>query len=422
MELAEAVSLVLFYTGAFLMPPLASRVHMPAAVAEILFGLALGLTGLVHEGGPTAFLAELGFVYLMFLVGMEIDFNRIEAEGRRTVVTAFIIAASVLGLAAFIASRAGLAPFVGLVVGAMSVGVMLVALVESGATKTRWGQVLLLVGSLGEFLTLMTLTAYHLVHEYGVGWTLAQQALRVFLLFFVAFFVLGMLRLSVWWFPHSFGRWVREEDPSELGVRFGFVLMLGLTALAAWGGLEPILGAFLAGLLLSYVFRETGALETKLVALGQGFFVPIFFINVGLTFEWGGLADASTLGRTLLILGGASLAAKLVPSLLLLLVGIPLRAAAAGAFLLATPLTLLVAMAALGREMEVIDASTSGSIILLAIVTGVVFPVAFKLIAPRVAKETSHVSEASPPTSSEIRIPDSVFEKRAPEDELDDDA
>lgn len=392
MELAEAVSLVLFYAGAFLMPPLASRLHVPAAVAEIMFGLGLGLTGLVHEGGATDFLAELGFVYLMFLVGMEIDFNRVEREGLRTVLLAFVVAASVLGAAAFIASRTGLEPFVGLVIGAMSVGVMLVALVETGATKTRSGQVLLLVGSLGEFLTLMTLTAYHLVHEYGVGWTLAQQTLRVLLLFIVAFVVLAMMRLTVWWFPHSFGRWVREEDPSELGVRFGFVLMLGLTALAAWGGLEPILGAFLAGLLLSYVFRETGVLETKLVALGQGFFVPIFFINVGLTFEWGALSDFSTLGRTLLVLGGASLAAKLFPSLLLMFVGLRLRAAVSGAFLLATPLTLLVAMAALGREMDVLDGSTSASIILLAIVTGIIFPIVYKLVAPKDVPDTEEES------------------------------
>ncbi len=121
------------------------------------------------------------------------------------------------------------------------------------------------------------------------------------------------MRLAAWWFPHSFQRWVREEDPSELGVRFGFVLMLGLAALAAWVGLEAILGAFLAGMLFAYVFRETGVLETKLVALGQGFFVPIFFINVGVTFEWSALGDVSTLGRALVVLGIGSLASKVVP-------------------------------------------------------------------------------------------------------------
>ena len=136
MELAEAFSLVVFYTGAFLMPLVASRIHVPAAVAEILFGLAIGAFGLVHASQATDFLAELGFIYLMFLVGMEIDFNRIEREGRKTVILAFVVAGLVLASAAFIAVRLGMSPFMALVIGAMSVGVLLVALVEANASKT----------------------------------------------------------------------------------------------------------------------------------------------------------------------------------------------------------------------------------------------------------------------------------------------
>jgi Kef-type K+ transport system membrane component KefB len=273
--------------------------------------------------------------------------------------------------------------FLALVLGAMSVGVLLVALVEVGASQTRWGQLLLLVGSIGEFLTLMTLTFFDLVAAHGLGWELGASALEVMLLFLVAFALLASLRLLVWWFPHSFQRWVREEDPSELGVRFGFVLMLGLATLAAWVGLEAILGAFLAGMLFTYVFRETGPLETKLVALGQGFFVPVFFINVGLTFDWGALGDPATVGKTLVVLAGLSLLVKAVPTLLLLVLRIPFRAVAAGAFLLATPLTLLVAIATLGLEIGVLDKSTSAAVVLLAIVSGVVFPTAFKLLTPR---------------------------------------
>jgi len=398
MELAEALSLVTFYSGAFLMPLVAARLHLPAAVAEILFGLALGALGLMHASGGTDFLAKLGFVYLMFLVGMEIDFNRVEREGNRTVAAAFVVAALILLSAGFIAVRLEMSLFMGLVLGAMSVGVLLVALVESGVSRTRWGQILLLVGSVGEFLTLSCLTAFHLVHLYGLSWELGAASARVLVLFAVAFALLAMMRLAVWWFPHSFQRWVRAEDPSELGVRFGFVLMLGLTALAVWVGLEAIVGAFLAGMLFAYVFRETGVLETKLVALGQGFFVPIFFIQVGVTFDWGAVGDLTTLGRSLVVLGTASLLAKLLPAILLRLLGLKWRAVLAGAFLLATPLTLLVAIAELGREMGVIDRTTSAAVILLAIATGVIFPTLFKLLAPPAPKEpTAELSQGLPP-------------------------
>jgi Kef-type K+ transport system membrane component KefB len=383
MELSDGWALVVFYSGAFLMPLVATRAHVPAAVAEILFGLAVSALGIAHESESTHFLAELGFIYLMFLVGMEIDFNRIEREGTKTVVLASVVAILILATAALVVRALDLPIFMALVLGAMSVGVLLVALVEAGASQSRWGQIFLLVGSIGEFLTLMTLTFFDLVIMHGVGWDLGTSALEVLLLFLVALVLLGLLRLTVWWFPHSFQRWVREEDPSELGVRFGFVLMLGLATLAAWSGIEAILGAFLAGMLFTYVFRDAGHLETKLAAVGQGFFVPIFFINVGVTFDWGALGELGGIGKSLLVLAGASLLAKAVPSLLLLALRIPIRAVAAGTFLLATPLTLLVAIGTLGLEIGVLDASTSASVILLAIVSGVVFPTAFKLLAPK---------------------------------------
>ena len=143
---------------------------------------------------------------------------------------------------------------------------------------------------------------------------------------------------------------MNEGDLSEIGVRFGFVLMLGLSAIAAWAGLEAILGAFLAGLLFTYVFRETRVLETKLLALGQGFFVPIFFINVGISFNLGALGDLGSAAKTVAVLALASLSVKLFPTLLLVLAGMSLRVSLAGSFLLATPLTLLVAAALLGFQ------------------------------------------------------------------------
>ncbi|MGH9335022.1 MAG: cation:proton antiporter, partial [Vicinamibacteria bacterium] len=366
MELADGVALSVFYSGAFLMPLVAARIGIPSSVAEILFGLAVGAAGVVGERETTSFLAELGFIYLMFLVGMEIDFNRIEREGARTVLAASAVAILVLAGGAAVARALGMPPFMALVLGAMSVGVLLVVLRELGASQSRWGQTFLLVGSIGEFLTLMTLTFLSLTAAHGGGFELGLSALEVTLLFLVSFVLLASLRLLVWWFPHAFRRWVSAEDPSELGVRFGFVLMLALATLAVWVGLESILGAFLAGILFTFVFRETGHLETKLVALGQGFFVPLFFINVGVTFDWEAVSDPLGLGRTVLALGAVSLVVKLLPSLLLLALRIPLREVLAGAFLLATPLTLLVAIAALGAQIGAMDPATSAGVILLA--------------------------------------------------------
>lgn len=392
MESADAFPLVIFYAGAFAVPLLAARLHMPSAVGEILFGVAVGASGLgwVYPTPFTDFLSELGFIFLMFLVGMEIDFNRVEKEGVRTLALASVVAASTLGVGAVLAWKLDFPYFMALVFGAMSVGILLVALVDVGASQTRFGQMLLVVGSIGEFLTLIALTGYNLVHLYGVSFHLVEEILKALFLFVVAYSILSVLRLLAWWYPHHFQRWVDVNDPSEVGVRAGFVLMLSLAALAGWVGLEAILGAFLAGALFSYVFRDKGILETKLSAVGQGFFVPLFFINVGISFDTRALDDLTSLLRGLGVLAAASLATTMIPVFLLKLVGFSLRQIVSGAFLLAAPLTLLVAVAEIGHELGVLDNRMSAEVILLAIASGIVFPTVFKLICPRPKSEEEH--------------------------------
>jgi Kef-type K+ transport system membrane component KefB len=385
MEPADAVSLVILYTGAFLTPLIAGRLHLPAAVGEILFGVAVGSAGLgwVHPTDFTEFLSRLGFLFLMFLVGMEIDFNRIERGGRGRLALAALVAAFTLGTAALVAWQLGYSLFLAIILGAMSVGIVLVAVVEAGVSQTRFGQMVLLVGSIGEVLTLVSLTAFNLVYRFGIGQKLVEEIVKALLILPVAYAVLSVLRLSVWWFPHNFRRWVHIDDPSEIGVRAGFGLMLSLAALAGWVGLEPIMGAFLAGTLFSFVFRGKGVLETKLSAVGQGFFVPLFFISVGLSLDLGALGDVDTVARALMFLAAASLLAKLLPSFLLMFVGFRVREVTAAAFLLATPLTLLVAAASIGEQLGILDAGMSSTVVLFSILSGVAFPTTFKLLASR---------------------------------------
>lgn len=390
MEPAEALSFVIFYSGAFLMPLIAGRLRVPAAVGEILFGLLVGNAGLrlVHPTAFTDFLAELGFVFLMFLVGAEIDFNRIEKEGIGGVVLAAFVAASTLGVGALLAWQLGFPFYLALVLGAMSVGILLVTLAEVGESGTRFGQSILLVGSIGELLTLLALTGYDLILRHGIGSELAIEIGKALFLFVAALSILALLRLAVWWFPHQFKRWVDLDDPSEVGVRAGIMLMLSLAALAGWVGLESILGAFLAGALFSYVFREKGVLETKLSALGQGFFIPIFFINVGVEFDLATLGNPASLLKLVAILATASLVTKFLPATLLLFVGISFRQVVSSAFILAAPLTLLVAASEMGHEIGVLDDRLSAAIVLLAIISGVVFPTAFKVLVPKHSEET----------------------------------
>lgn len=381
MQADDAVSLLIFALGAFSIPLLSGRIGIPAAVGEILFGIAVGphLLGWIEPHEFTTFLAEFGFAFLMFLVGLELDFSRIEREGLKGLFAAGGVATLIFVVSLGVTLLLGLPPFLFLAFGAMSVGLLLVTLAESGLSRTPAGQTMIFVGSLGEFLTIVLVTAFGLYYEHGIGVHLLQEMGKLAAILAAAYVVLVVLRTLIWWRPDAFARIVAAKDPSEIGVRAGMATMLVFVAFAALMGIEAILGAFVAGALFSFVFREKGILETKLSSIGFGFFVPIFFIWVGTEFDLGAVLSADILGTLALFLA-ASVAVKVLGTAPLALRGLGLRATAGAALLFAAPLTLLVVISRIGLEVGVIDERTAAGLVLLALVTGVLCPWAFRLL------------------------------------------
>jgi Kef-type K+ transport system membrane component KefB len=341
--------------------------------------------GIIEPTPFTTFLAEFGFAFLMFLAGLELDFSRIEREGIRGFLSALGIATLVFVLAFATTAALGQPFYLGIAFGAMAMGILLVTLTECGLTKTALGQTTIFVGTLGEFLTIILLSGFAIYYRLGLGWTLLQEMAKLGVIFVAAYLVLVVLRTLIWWFPSAFSRVVATKDPSEIGVRAGMATMLVFVALASLMGLKAILGAFVAGALFSAVFREKGILETKMSSIGFGFFVPIFFIGVGTDFDPAAVKDLGVLTMVGLFLV-ASLVPKVLACLPLLARGFHVRDVLGAALLLGAPLTMLVVIARIGVEVRVIDRTTSGALILLAIVTGVFFPWAFRLLRPGAAE------------------------------------
>lgn len=383
----EQTTLLVIALGAFLVPLLSGRVGVPAAVGEIVFGLLVGpfVLGAVQETPFFDFLAEFGFAFLMFLAGLELDFASLERRGGGMLWVSGAVAGLTIGLAFLAASLMGWPPFFGIVLGAMSIGIVIVALREVGAARSDFGQTVILVGSAGEFLTILIFSLYGIVSRYGTGLEFVFELLKLLAVFLVAWGVLQTLRLLVWWFPSQFSRMVEIEDPSEIGVRAGLALMIAFFAVSELLGMEPILGAFLAGALFSFVFREKGILETKLAGLGHGFFIPVFFIHVGVSFDLGALANPRIIPLLSQVLA-LSLAVKLVAVLPLALMGFRPRYITGAGLLLATPLTLLIAIAALGLELGALNELQSAAVILTAAISALVFPTVFRKIAGEVLR------------------------------------
>jgi len=145
---------------------------------------------------------------------------------------------------------------------------------------------------------------------------------------------------------------------------------------------EFILGAFVAGVTFSYVFRERGILEVKLGSAGYGFFIPIFFIHVGASLDPVVLLHPDALYLALLLFLGV-LACKLPMAISMAAMKQPLRRSLAAPFLLASPLTLLVAIGAVGLDLGAISMMEESAIVLVALMSAFLYPVIANILLGR---------------------------------------
>ncbi len=376
----ELLNLLLMITVAVVVPILSARVHIPSAVLLIFLGILLGPHGakVIQTDQVGKFLSEVGFLVLMFLAGLEIDFNGIRRKGISSLVVIGIISLVVFGLAFLAAWILGVPPIFGLALGATSVGLPLAVLKESEMAQTRLGQSVLLMGSVGELITVLGMSLYYFLGRYGFSLELAIAMGKLFGLLLLAGMLLRIMVAMAWWNPERFEKLVAKQDGSEVGVRAALMLAVGFAVLAAVAGVEGIVGAFLAGSVMAFVLRGKHVLENKLSVIGQGFFIPIFFIWIGMEFD----PDLLTLKVILdtVIFVTVAFVIRLLPSTAMLRHGLSFRQVLASTTLLSAPLTLVVAIVAVGTSLQTLDKEKSALLVTMALAAGVVFPGIFKIM------------------------------------------
>lgn len=400
----EVLIALLIITGlASIIPVLAKRLDrfgIPIVVYEILAGIIVGGSGfnLIEPSPILTFLAEFGFVSLMFLSGLELDLRLLNptrlANGRERRWTQALplgilifLGTIVLTFSAttFFAPPAATSnPFLlGLLLSTTSLGVVVPVLKERGLIGKRFGQYILVAASIADFATLLLLTTF--IAFLNQGLTLDLLLIPVLLLIFImaARFSARVSRGS---------RLQRALDSissttSQIRIRLAFALMVAWVVLAESFGVELILGAFLAGAIASLVSKQEDSISReKLDAIGYGFFIPIFFIMVGVRFNLLAVLE-STQGLLLLIwLIVVAFAVKIVPALLLKL-RFNWRQTLGGGMLFSSRLSLIIAAASIALSMGLITETINSDIILLAIITCTIAPFLFNRIYPPMREE-----------------------------------
>jgi monovalent cation:H+ antiporter-2, CPA2 family len=378
---------------AFLTPILMHRLKLnflPVVVAEIIMGLLIGKSGfnIVHDDVWLSTLSTLGFIFLMFLSGLEIDFSTFKGRKKREKLSngksepnAFGVASVIfIGIFALSLGLSFLFVFFGfienaflmtLIISTISLGVVLPTLKEAHLTKTTIGQIILLIAVIADLVTMILLAVFVSLNDKAGGNT------WLLLILFAA--GVGLYFVGKRFKNRTFLE-TMSKGTIQIGTRAVFALIIILVAVSETVGAENILGAFLAGVLVS-LLSPNQELVHKLDSFGYGFFIPIFFVMVGVGLDvWSLLSDPKLLLLIPLLLL-ALLLSKLVP-IYLLIKWYDKKTVIASGFLITSTLSLVIAAATIGERMGIITSEMSGTLILVAIITSVITPIIFKKMFP----------------------------------------
>ena len=276
------------------------RVQLPSVVVEIVAGIVVGpsLLGIAEVDQTVEVVALLGLAFVLFLAGLEIEFGKLRGPLLRLTALGFALSFAIAVVVSYGLKAGGLVDtplLVAIILCATSLGVLVPVLKDSGEIASTFGQLIIAAASIADFGAIILLTIFF-SGEGGTGSTL----LLLGALFVLAATVLAVVRGA----EHSMrirADLLRLQDTTaQIRVRAALVLLVGFAALADRLGLEVILGAFIAGAIVSLADRDEvmthPEFRRKLEAIGFGFFIPVFFVTSGVRFDLDALtASASNL-------------------------------------------------------------------------------------------------------------------------------
>ncbi len=389
---------------AWLVPVLLSSLKLsriPTVIAEIIAGFLLGRY-LLHplqlgEMRSLEMLALSGFLFLMFLSGLEINVDQIRASLPRRKITysRFLANPLLVGVAIFAISL--LLSFLGtllldriievqnilyfsLIMVTTSVGIILPVLKNRGESHSRFGQMIILAAAVADIFSIILFSFTAFIIKNGF-----RPELFLIIGLFITFYLfrkmgLGLAKIQ---FFHRL-TYKLSHAASQIQVRGTLLVIAIFVVLSQYIGEEiMLLGAFLAGILLSgFLHRGRSILMIKLDGIGYGFFIPIFFIMVGVQFQPSTLNELDkSIFLYLLVLAIILFAVKVIPSLLWSrLFGY--KKAIAGGFLMASRLSLIIAASKIGLDMGILSPGLNSCFILMAVLTCLTSPVIYNQLNP----------------------------------------
>lgn len=369
-QAATDLKILLVVAGCLLTSPyIAKFLKLPLSATEIMLGSFIGFLGFIGESENFKLLANAGFYYLMFIAGMEINLKTFLKTERSLLNKAFIYIILLYVFSVLAVESIDISYIFVIIIPVMSVG-LLSTLYRDFGKNCEWLNVSMVVATLAEVVSIVLLTIAAAFLGKGADlFSLTQNLL--YLVGFLALCIFGFKFLEVlfWWYPQLKTILMPWQDQNEKDIRFCMAIFIAIVAIMIYFKLEVALGAFIAGSFIATFFDHKKDLEHKLSSFGYGFLIPIFFIYIGSSFKPQMLLNPQVLiiafSLTIFMIGLRILCAMTFVKILGL----------KNTFLFglshSMPLTLLIAVATLSYQTNIITQDIYSGLVLTALLEAI---------------------------------------------------
>lgn len=381
-------SSLFFIVIAFLIvisPIFSNLTKLPVVVVEILLGAAAVWFGFLDTNNEVfQNLSKIGFFYLMFLAGLEIDLKQFAAKKGNLLKNAIIYFITLYGLSFGIYLFFDLNPVYIVAIPIVSLG-MIMALINEHGKEFKWLEIVLIVGVLGEIISISAIVIYESYIQHGISFALYKNIFIFFGVLLLIYYSFRILNILFWWFPQLKKLIMPENDSKDQSVRVSIAFFIILITIMNILHIDMVLGAFFAGIYIANFFEHKKDLPHILHKVGFGFLVPIFFIYVGTTLDLNLIFSAEVIYPALLILL-AMVFVRVVSSYL----AYSKHLSPVETFLLALgdsmPLTFIIAIATISYKAALINQNEYLSFIVAGMLSGIIIMSLLKFLISKIYK------------------------------------
>lgn len=283
-------------------PFLAKFLRLPLSATEILLGALFGLFGLIGESVNFKLLANVGFYYLMFIAGMEVNLHKLLNFEHKFFKYSFLYIFLLYLFSIIFVELFKFSHIFILIVPVMSVGILSTLFKDFGK-DCSWLKISMFVATWAEVISIILLT---LMGAFLSELNSLNEVLKavIYLGLFLIFSLIGFKILGVifWYYPQLRVILMPWEDKNERDVRFCMSVFMFTIAAMIITDIEIALGAFIAGAFIGTFLNHKKDLEQKLSGFGYGFLIPIFFIYIGSSLDLKLLLQAEILLTSLALI------------------------------------------------------------------------------------------------------------------------